>query len=428
MNLGTRTRDIELTSYAEVVLVPPAADAAHPAFSNLFVQTECVPELDVVLATRRPRSADEPRLWLAHVMAVEGETVGDLQWETDRARFLGRGRGRPDARRADRGPASLQHRGLRAGSDREPATARANPARRHRAGVVLDHRGAVARGGSRPRREVPRRGDVRSRRHAGVDAGPGAAAPSRHRARRGPSLPEPCPSRALPGPDAPAAGGRAHARHRAVPPSLWPHGISGDIPIVLVQIDEPDDVGIVRQLLRAHEYWRLKQLAVDLVILNERAPSYVQDLQALLETLVRTSQSAAAHEGHAPHGSVYILRSDRITPVAARRSARRGPRGAVEPARDAGRADHARAATRESAGRSPAAAARDPAAAGSTAAPAGARALQRPGGLCRGRTRVRDAPRARGEHTPAPWINVDRESGIRLSGLRVGLRVHVVGQ
>src|SRR5207247_10701445 len=81
MNLGLRTREIELTSYAEVVLVPPAADAAHPAFSNLFVQTECLPELDVVLATRRRRSADEPQLWLAHVVAVEGETVGTLQWE-----------------------------------------------------------------------------------------------------------------------------------------------------------------------------------------------------------------------------------------------------------------------------------------------------------------------------------------------------------
>ena len=77
MNLGARTREIELTSYAEVVLVPPAADAAHPAFSNLFVQTECVPDLDVLLATRRPRSPDEPRLWLAHVVAVEGETVDE---------------------------------------------------------------------------------------------------------------------------------------------------------------------------------------------------------------------------------------------------------------------------------------------------------------------------------------------------------------
>src|SRR4029077_17684229 len=76
-------------------------------------------------------------------------------------------------------------------------------------------------------------------------------------------------------------------RHAGGPAALWAHGISGDIPIVVVRIDEPEDVGIVRQLLRAHEYWRLKQVAVDLVILNERAASYVQDLQSLLETLVR---------------------------------------------------------------------------------------------------------------------------------------------
>jgi cyclic beta-1,2-glucan synthetase len=102
-------------------------------------------------------------------------------------------------------------------------------------------------------------------------------------------------------------------RHPARPDELWAHGISGDLPIVLVRIDDPDDVGIVRQLLRAHEYWRMKQLAVDLVILNERAPSYLQDLQSLLETLLRTSQSADSHGGHEPHGKVYIVRADRVT-------------------------------------------------------------------------------------------------------------------
>src|SRR5207249_6056462 len=102
-------------------------------------------------------------------------------------------------------------------------------------------------------------------------------------------------------------------RHAGGPAALWAHGISGDIPIALVRIDEPDDAGIVRQLLRAHEYWRMKQLAVDLVILNERAPSYVQDLQALLETLLRTSQSAGLHDGPGPHGNVYILRADGVT-------------------------------------------------------------------------------------------------------------------
>src|SRR2546430_3661887 len=82
----------DLTSYAEVVLAPPAADAAHPTFSNLSVETECVPELDTLLATRRPRSRSETQVWLAHVAVVEVDPVGALQWETDRARFLGRGR------------------------------------------------------------------------------------------------------------------------------------------------------------------------------------------------------------------------------------------------------------------------------------------------------------------------------------------------
>ena len=91
-NLGLRTREIDLTSYAEIVLAPPAADAAHPAFSNLFVQTEFAPELGALLATRRPRSAGESQVWVAHVIVAEGETVGELEYETDRARFLGRGR------------------------------------------------------------------------------------------------------------------------------------------------------------------------------------------------------------------------------------------------------------------------------------------------------------------------------------------------
>jgi len=91
-NLGTRTRELELTSYAEVVLAPPAADAAHPAFSNLFVQTEADHARNTVLATRRPRSPEDAPVWAAHVVAVDGHVAGAVQFETDRARFLGRGR------------------------------------------------------------------------------------------------------------------------------------------------------------------------------------------------------------------------------------------------------------------------------------------------------------------------------------------------
>ena len=91
-NLGSEAREIEVTSYAEIVLAPPRDDAAHPAFSNLFVQTEAVAELDTLLATRRPRSPDEPRVWAAHVVSVEGTSTGGSQYETERGRFLGRGR------------------------------------------------------------------------------------------------------------------------------------------------------------------------------------------------------------------------------------------------------------------------------------------------------------------------------------------------
>ena len=78
------------------------------------------------------------------------------------------------------------------------------------------------------------------------------------------------------------------------PTALWAHGISGDLPIVLCRIDEAEHLETVRQLIRAHHYWRMKQLAVDLVIINERSTSYVQDLQSALESVVRVL--CEAHE------------------------------------------------------------------------------------------------------------------------------------
>ena len=91
-NLGSRARELELTSYQELALAPQAADVAHPAFQNLFVQTEFDAETGALVATRRPRANDEERLWAAHVAIVEDHADGVIQYETDRARFLGRGR------------------------------------------------------------------------------------------------------------------------------------------------------------------------------------------------------------------------------------------------------------------------------------------------------------------------------------------------
>ena len=98
-NNGARTREIEVTSYAEVVLAPGGGGRRAPGvLQPVRSRPRASPERDTLLATRRPRSPEDAEIWLAHVLAVEGETIGDLEWETDRAQFLGRGRTLRDPR------------------------------------------------------------------------------------------------------------------------------------------------------------------------------------------------------------------------------------------------------------------------------------------------------------------------------------------
>ncbi|MFN8544665.1 MAG: glucoamylase family protein [Candidatus Binatia bacterium] len=310
-NLGTQTREIELTSYAELVLAPAASDAAHPAFSNLFIQTESVPERDTLLATRRPRAAGDPQGWAAHVAIVEGQRGGGAQYETDRARFLGRCRGiRNPMSVVDGRPLSntvgsvldpifsLRRRvHLAAGSSARVVFSTMVASSREQALALADKYRDPATW-ERATTLAWTQAQVQLH-HLGVE--PSEAHLFQHLANRilysDPTL--------RPSPD-------VLRRNVAGPAALWPHGISGDLPIVLVRIDEPEDAGIVRQLLRAHEYWRLKGLAVDLVILNEKATSYAQELQVALEALVRTSQSAVRHED-AARGNVFILRADIVS-------------------------------------------------------------------------------------------------------------------
>jgi cyclic beta-1,2-glucan synthetase len=90
-NNGNRKREVQVTSYSEIVLAPQAGDVAHPAFSKLFVETEYLANEGAILATRRRRSPNEPEIWAAHLAVLDGEAVGKTEVETDRNRFLGRG-------------------------------------------------------------------------------------------------------------------------------------------------------------------------------------------------------------------------------------------------------------------------------------------------------------------------------------------------
>ena len=333
INSGRRDREIEITSYSELVLTTPAADAAHPAFAKLFVETEFLPEYGALIATRRPRSPTEPPVWAAHFAVVEGVAVGAPEHETDRARFIGRG-GNAATAAAIIGGQPLSNT---VGTVLDPVFAlrqrvRIAPGKAARIAfwtVVAASRKALLdlvdrhhdrSAFDRARTLAWTQGQVQLR-YLDVDAQEAAdfqrlAAPIFY------ADPRFRPSRM--------------AIQRAAGPQsgLWPHAISGDLPIVLVRIDDIADIGQVRQLLRAHEYWRMKRLAVDLVIINEHPSSYIQDLQAAIETAVRRSQSRPRAGYELAQGGAYVLRADLMNAEAREliaavarvvMSARRGP-------------------------------------------------------------------------------------------------------
>jgi cyclic beta-1,2-glucan synthetase len=311
VNAGNRTRDLEVTSYCELVLATAAADAAHPAFSKLFVQTEFVAKVGALLATRRRRSAAEPEVWAAHHAVVEGEALGQPELETDRARFLGRGRDIHSPLAMMNG----RHLSNTVGTVLDPVFALRYRVRIP-AGVTV--RVAFWTSIAASRDAVLDLVDKHQEANAFVRAATLAWTQAQIQLRHvGIDATEASLFQRLAGyvlyADASMRASSETIRRGAGGPSpLWAHGISGDLPIVLLRIDDVEDIAIARQLLRAHEYWRMKQLAVDLVILNERTTSYLQDLQVALETQLRMSQSQPQLSTDNTRGAVFLLRTDLI--------------------------------------------------------------------------------------------------------------------
>ncbi|HEY3278506.1 MAG TPA: glucoamylase family protein, partial [Syntrophorhabdaceae bacterium] len=306
----TRTRrTIEITSYAEVVLATPAQDALHPAFSNLFVQTEIIRERSAILATRRPRSVEEKSPWMFHLMAVHGAEAGEVTFETDRARFIGRGNtvAYPEAMKGAYGLSGSE------GSVLDPIVAvrrriTLDPEKSATINIVTgigETRDACLdlAGKYQDRRLADRVFDLawthsqvllRQINTTEADAQLyGRLAASIVYANR--SL---------------RAGPGTLAENRRGQSGLWGYSISGDLPIVLLQIEDPANIGLVRQLVRAHAYWRLKGLAVDLVIWNEDHAGYRQLLHEQIMGLI--AQDTEGNVTDRP-GGIFVRPSDQIS-------------------------------------------------------------------------------------------------------------------
>ncbi|WP_425606312.1 GH36-type glycosyl hydrolase domain-containing protein [Lysobacter yananisis] len=290
-NRSRHARTIEITTYAEVVLAPAIADELHPAFSNLFVQSQILRQKQALLCTRRPRSHDETPPWMFHLVAVHDAEIGAISYETDRARFLGRG----NTPRAPRALTLDEALSDTEGSVLDPIVAircRIELAPGQTAMIDIIQGVAADRAACeelvdkyRDRRLADRVFDLAWTHSQVVRRQINASQADAQLYERlaglivyaNPLL------RADPG---------VLLQNQRSQSGLWGHAISGDLPIVLLQIADADNIELVRQMVQAHAYWRLKGLRADLVIWNESTAGYRQQLQDQILGMVSADPEA----------------------------------------------------------------------------------------------------------------------------------------
>ncbi|MEO5666797.1 MAG: hypothetical protein ABIR96_01930, partial [Bdellovibrionota bacterium] len=300
--------EIEVTSFFPLALAPQADDVAHPSFSNLFVQTEFVASLNALVAMRRKRSPADEEICGFHVLVVEQGDPGPIQYETDRSRFLGRGR------TVSNPLVIFEARPLSntVGSVLDPAFSLRRSVKL-KAGETV--RLCFATGVASSRAEALRLADKYHdkptfSREAEL-AWTNAQVQLRHLSVSAAKahVYQMLAGRIVYSTSTLRPSSRVLAGNTRTQMNLWAYGIGGDQPLVLTTVQDEKDMTLVRELLHAHEYLRLKGLSFDLVILNERAPSYFQSLQDEIQRQIRISGSKALID---KPGGVFLRRKDLI--------------------------------------------------------------------------------------------------------------------
>ncbi|MFH1493200.1 MAG: glucoamylase family protein [Pseudomonadota bacterium] len=308
-NQSNRTRHIEVTSYAEVVLAPLNSDLAHRAFSNLFVQTEILPDRQAILCTRRRRTPGEQMPWMFHLLAAPGATASDPSYETDRAKFIGRGRTAAN-------PAVLDSTDGLSNTD----------------GSVLDPIVAIRRTLSLSPDEsacVQIISGVAESREAALALIEKYC--DRHFVERAFEMAWFQSQEVLRHLNASEADAQLYGRlassvihgnalRRAAPSiiarnqlgqsGLWRFAVSGDLPIVLLRIGDLSRIELVKQVLQAHAYWRMKGLAADLVIVNEDFSGYRAVLHDQIMGLINAGPEVQILDRP---GGVFVRRAEELS-------------------------------------------------------------------------------------------------------------------
>jgi cyclic beta-1,2-glucan synthetase len=294
-NHSQQPKIMEITSYLEAVLTPQAADEAHPAFSNLFIRTEYMQRYNTLLAVRRPREKEKTPTWAFHELTVNEEALGGIQYETDRARFIGRGNSleKPVAVEGNHplsntvGPVLDPIMSLRCRVRLQPGQT-----------VKLNYITGVSDSKDKITLLAEKYHDWSSIERAFELAWTRSQVEMRYLnlKKEEIELYRQMMSQILYLSPHRRRLENAIKENRKGQPGLWTYGISGDLPIVLISISKVEEIDIVKELIKAHEYWRLKGLIVDIVIINEEESSYTQPLFNLLQDILSISHARDIRE------------------------------------------------------------------------------------------------------------------------------------
>jgi cyclic beta-1,2-glucan synthetase len=303
------TKVLEVTSYTEVVMAAQASDEAHPAFSNLFVETEILPEQKAVVCTRRPRSEEETPPWMFHLMNVRGGTVEALSYETARSTFIGRGRSLSYPQAMDMETLSGSH-----GAVLDPIAAiRYRITVKPNQTVTVDLIYGISETREACEALIRKYLDehLKSRAFELSWTHNQVLLRQINATEADAQLYDQLASSIIyPNPDLRGEPAVILNNFRGQS-GLWSHSVSGDLPIVLLHMTNPDNLDITRQMIQAHAYWRLKGLSVDLVIWNEDHGSYRQLLQDQIQGLVNTDPGNLSYQ---KPGKIFIRSGDQISP------------------------------------------------------------------------------------------------------------------
>lgn len=289
-NNGSNEKFMEVTSYSEITLAPLNADEVHPAFSNLFIRTEFVENPICILANRRPRAKNQDKPWLMQTMFIEGAADDEIQYETSRLNFIGRGRGLTN-------PLCLEGKealGNTVGNVLDPIISMRKSVKIKPGAScsiifvnsISDSREDALNMATKYRQmQNIKRVFELSWSQSQVELNYLGIKPNQA------NLYQLMASKIL------FINTMVREREYYIKEvsksqsSLWSYGISGDLPIVLLIVRSESDIGLVKQMLNAHEYWSMKGLKVDFVMINMKGNSYLQELQNSLTDVIASSHS-----------------------------------------------------------------------------------------------------------------------------------------